>query len=218
MRYLLCLAALAAGCGRPEMPWLPPLSPIPALAPALPAARDAITDYARRAIAICDPAKLSPLVREALAQDVGVVAAATFPVAAEAEAFVALLCIESAYDQAARSPAGAVGVAQVMPAYAAEFATECGAPFSAGKAVPSDVGVQAVNLRLGACHFRHLLEVTGGNIPLALASYNAGASSKTAAKLKAGATGAAETSGYLARHYVLTEQLRGGKDGDPISH
>jgi soluble lytic murein transglycosylase-like protein len=213
----LVLAFGLGGCAAPEpVLVLPPLhlaDPVPA------PTGDTVTEYARRALALCAAPGLSPLVREALAQDVAAVALATFPTdAAYAEAYVALVCIESGYDQSARSPVGAVGVAQVMPAYAAEFAAECGLP----KPAPTDVAVLGPNLRLGACHFRHLLEATSGNIPLALAGYNAGAASKTTSRLRAGVAGAAETSGYLARHYVLTERLRAtaseAPDGGTLSH
>jgi hypothetical protein len=206
MKQLLTLTLCLTACAPAPVP--PALPQIHVPAPPARADPPALVAYAAKALAVCAAPGLSPLVRQALAEDVAAVAAAAFPASeAEAQAFVVLVCIESRYDQAARSSAGAVGLTQVLPQFAAGFGRECGD--AAPAAVPADASYAGANLRLGACHFRALLRALDGNVPLALASYNAGSSSTTAAKLKLGGTGAAETSGYLARHYVLTEQLRG---------
>ena len=67
---------------------------------------------------------------------------------------------ESGFNQAARSPKGAVGVMQLMPATAAAL------------------GVDALdrrgNVQGGAAYLSRMLERFGGDVRLALAAYNAG--------------------------------------------
>lgn len=204
MKYLLFLNIVLVSCGRPD-----PLEALPQFHfPEAPTAvvPDQMVDYSRKAIQLCAPGRFSEAAGEVLAQDVSRVATEVFRSnEKEAEAFVAMLCIESQFDQSAKSPVGAVGVSQLMPQYLQDFSKDCGL----GRVVPKDIEQLAINLRLGACHFRAVLNSVGGNIPLALASYNAGSNSRTLANLRKGGTGAKETSDYIARHYVVTEKLRG---------
>jgi hypothetical protein len=117
-----------------------------------------------------------------------------------ARAYVALLCIESRFDNSARSPVGAVGIAQVMPGNAPEFAALCGMD-------ATDVYSLEVNVRMGACFFRSLVHQFDGNIALALAAYNSGPSSSTTRRLATLDVGAQETSGYLAKNFVLLQEM-----------
>jgi hypothetical protein len=148
-------------------------------------------------------AKLSEVRAQTMADTVARIATRMFADRAQRQAFVALVCIESRFASDAKSPVGAVGPAQVMPQYAAEFARECGL----GAVAPGDVLDPTTNLQIGACRFRSLLQQFDGNVALALAGYNSGAASPTTKKLAGGGNGAAETSEYLSRHYVLTQKL-----------
>jgi soluble lytic murein transglycosylase-like protein len=73
----------------------------------------------------------------------------------------AVMETESAFDATAVSPVGALGLMQLMPAVAAEL----------GAVDPLD---PRQNIMAGARYLRQLLDAHGGNVRLALASYNAG--------------------------------------------
>ena len=78
---------------------------------------------------------------------------------------------ESSFDRTAVSHAGARGLMQLMPGTAAEQAGKMGYGYDFGR-LTSD---PAYNVMLGSAYFRRLLDQWGGNYPLAVASYNAGA-------------------------------------------
>ncbi|MBT0962774.1 lytic transglycosylase domain-containing protein [Denitromonas sp. IR12] len=92
----------------------------------------------------------------------------------------AVVKIESGYDAAAVSPKGARGLAQVMPATAERFGHD--------------------GLDAGARYLRHLIDRFGGDLPLALAAYNAGPG---AVERHGGMPPYAETQAYVPR--VLAE-------------
>jgi soluble lytic murein transglycosylase-like protein len=73
----------------------------------------------------------------------------------------AVIRAESAYNARARSPKGALGLMQLIPATATRFGVSN--PFD-----PAD------NLRGGVTYLGHLLKRFRGDVPLSLAAYNAG--------------------------------------------
>ena len=82
----------------------------------------------------------------------------------------AVIYAESRFDEHARSSQGAVGLMQVLPSTAAQIAGETG-----GVAfVPSDLEDPRVNIRYGCYYLRRALEQFDGDVPAAVASYNAG--------------------------------------------
>jgi len=73
----------------------------------------------------------------------------------------ALIEVESGFNARARSPKGAIGLMQVMPATAARYGSY-------------DLYSPEQNLEVGARYLRDLLKMFDGNVKLAVAAYNAG--------------------------------------------
>jgi soluble lytic murein transglycosylase-like protein/TolA-binding protein len=73
---------------------------------------------------------------------------------------------ESFYNPLVRSPVGATGLMQLMPPTAKEL----------GRRLHSSSNVEnpEINIRLGTFYFRQLVDMFGGGVQLAVASYNAG--------------------------------------------
>ena len=77
---------------------------------------------------------------------------------------------ESAFDSDAVSPAGAVGLMQLMPATASFMASDLQLSFS----IPRLTMDGRYNLTLGRGYVEHLISDFGGSYALAIAAYNAG--------------------------------------------
>lgn len=77
---------------------------------------------------------------------------------------------ESSFDRSAVSHAGARGMMQLMPATAREQAGKMGLGYD-GSRLTSDPNY---NVMLGSAYFARMLNNWDGNVPLAVASYNAG--------------------------------------------
>ncbi|MGH7644334.1 MAG: lytic transglycosylase domain-containing protein, partial [Gemmatimonadales bacterium] len=84
--------------------------------------------------------------------------------------FAALVRQESVFDPEALSPAGARGLAQLLPGTAAATARGLDVAF-----YPDWITVPDFNLHLGAAHFAELERRFPGRIEAAVAAYNAGA-------------------------------------------
>jgi soluble lytic murein transglycosylase len=78
---------------------------------------------------------------------------------------------ESSFDRGAVSGANARGMMQLMPGTASEQARKSGVVYDYGR-LTSDPNY---NVMLGSAYFQRLVNMWGGNYPLAVASYNAGA-------------------------------------------
>ncbi len=77
---------------------------------------------------------------------------------------------ESSFDPYAVSHAGARGLMQLMVGTARDQAGKLGVGFDSYKLISDP----AYNVMIGSAYFRHMLDIWGGNVPLAVASYNAG--------------------------------------------
>src|SRR5205814_431619 len=82
---------------------------------------------------------------------------------------VAIVRQESVFDAQALSPAGARGLAQLLPGTAALTARGLDVTF-----YPDWITVPDLNLHLGAAHLQELLQRFGGRVDAAAAAYNAG--------------------------------------------
>jgi len=82
----------------------------------------------------------------------------------------ALIRRESQFDRDIRSPVGATGLMQLMPATAAETARRVALP----EFRQEQVTVPEINMTLGARYLRDMLDRYGGAVTPALISYNAG--------------------------------------------
>lgn len=82
----------------------------------------------------------------------------------------ALIRTESSFSPAVKSPAGAIGLMQLMPATARVTAREKG-PFDPARLTTPDY-----NIMLGTRHFRELLKGFDGDLVYSVAAYNAGTS------------------------------------------
>lgn len=73
----------------------------------------------------------------------------------------AVIEVESGFNARARSPKGAIGLMQVMPSTAARYGSY-------------DLYSPEQNVEVGARYLRDLLSMFNGDVPLAVAAYNAG--------------------------------------------
>lgn len=77
---------------------------------------------------------------------------------------------ESSFDRSAVSHAGARGLMQLMPGTAREQAGKMGYGYDYGRLTTDP----SYNVMLGSAYFARMLNTWDGNVPLAVASYNAG--------------------------------------------
>jgi soluble lytic murein transglycosylase-like protein len=82
---------------------------------------------------------------------------------------MALIHQESAFNPKARSVVGAMGLMQLMPATGRELGNRIHGSFSTARLEDPEF-----NIELGTFYLRHLIDLFGGNVQLAVASYNAG--------------------------------------------
>ena len=120
------------------------------------------------------------------------------------EAFIFLMCQESQYRTNLTSPAGAKGIAQMMPATAQAEADN----LKMGKLTPDDLFDAEINILLGYTHFKGLAASYNGNLAKASAGYNGGPAGSTLKAMKNGGLGAQETDAYVRSMYDMSEERR----------
>jgi soluble lytic murein transglycosylase-like protein len=163
----LLLACLAAGAARADLYHFRDDAGVPHFSdpPTDPRARLYLRAGARPALAPAPAGRVPPARRARLTQEV---AEAARRARLDPALLHAVIAVESAYDPAAVSPKGALGLMQLMPATAARY----------GVRDPFDV---EQNLAAGASHLRGLIDRYAGDTALALAAYNAGSGAVQAA-------------------------------------
>ena len=150
-------------------------------------------------------APLSKLRREVTADYIAQVAEQRLSTDEERKYWIAVLGRESRFFQGAKSPVGAIGIGQIMPQFGEDFARACGFE----DYTTEDVNDVLINLHISACFFKSLNKQHGGFVQLALASYNAGASSPSLKNYKNLGSMAHETANYVSSIWLiasLTEQ------------
>ena len=124
--------------------------------------------------------KASPMKQQIIAQSLVRVSKKIFASYEQRTNFAVLVAIESGFNPAIKSAAGAIGLAQIMPKYARDFGKLCGVSNFDSK---EDIYDVEINLTLGACLYRELLGNFDGNNALALVAYNSGAKSRAISEL-----------------------------------
>lgn len=111
-------------------------------------------------------------------------------------ALTSIAALESAYTQSARGASGEIGVFQLLPNTAAYAADVCGLQ---GR----DPAQLRDNVLLAVCYFRYLVAKAEGDVPAAVAAFNAGPS--VVAKVTGLRNINATTANYLAKWYRLRD-------------
>jgi soluble lytic murein transglycosylase-like protein len=107
----------------------------------------------------------------------------------------AVIFVESQYNPAARSPAGAIGLMQLMPDTAKRYGVK-------------DLLDPEQNIRAGAAYLRDLMALFGNDLRLVLAAYNAG--EEAVAKYGNRIPPYRETAAYVPRVLSQYRKLRAG--------
>lgn len=159
-------------------------------------------DYALLMMRIVN-ADLSLVRRNVIARSIVNVANDIFSSLDEKKQFVVMIAIESKFNTDAKSPAGALGLTQIMPQYAREFGVSCGIK----DIRDSDMIHPDVNLILGACRFKALLDAFNGQPVPALVAYNAGLASNQLKQLQSlREITNTETASYVVKWIYVKDQ------------
>ena len=170
-------------------------------APLVMANQQALGDMVLKLIGIVQP-KMSLARKQILARTFVRVASDVLQDEEQGRYFAILVAIESRFTADVVSPAGAMGMAQLMPSTAREFGKLCGVTGFDNE----DLKDTELNLTIGACVFRTLVTSYKGNLASALVAYNAGGASLSLKQLHSLANIAnTETASYVAKFMYLNE-------------
>ena len=111
-----------------------------------------------------------PVSRDELRRVVRVVEKASRRHGADPLMVLAVIQVESRFDPWAVSPQGALGLMQLRPETAREFASRLGIPWTSDDLLFDP----EVNVAVGTCYLKHLLDRFDGNLDAALAAYERG--------------------------------------------
>ena len=177
---LVCVALNTLSCGvlfaGPESrPALPPVTlapdPQPLAAPAVPAPEPRETAVHRQVAEIAEflSTRHTGLVRDEIQALAGAIVAEARRHDLDPALVLAVMHVESRYNNFALSPVGAVGLMQILPSTGAELAAKAGIEWEGSRTLLEPT----TNVRLGVAYLRELAD-RYGDLPTALAAYNWG--------------------------------------------
>lgn len=120
------------------------------------------------------------------------------------ELWIAIIANESRFNARAKSPAGAIGLGQVMPRSANWYGEKCGIT----GVTENDLYDIRINALVSACVYRELLKATGGSAVRAMIGYNAGQFSKDHTRIDQFVNINKETANYIAKITRFLEKTR----------
>lgn len=166
--------------------------------------KDALIQFTLKAMDLPPESKLSGTNKQILAVKIANIVVGRIGTQDAQEQYVSMIKIESNFDNTARSPVGATGIGQIMPATFTDAAKNCGLEVKS-----SDITNEDINLTVGACYFKALLTEQGNNPRLASLAYNGG--SKVAAKFKKMADVNQESANYALKTEHVKDLVRSDK-------
>jgi hypothetical protein len=155
--------------------------------------------------------QISEFQKQLMAQAIVRVSGNVFATFEERTWFVILINNESGFDKNAKSLSGAVGLTQVMPQFVEEFGNHC----NITNVNPSEASDMEINLTLGACRFKHLLQNYNGVYSTALAAYNGGKNAKSVKELQRLANVSTEET---AQYIIRFTHVKATADANERSH
>jgi hypothetical protein len=142
---------------------------------------------------------LSMAKRLRVARVIGNVAVKVFDSVERRKDWIVLLGMESQFNQSARSKKGAMGIGQIMPRFAKEFANLCGLR-------SANLQELEVNAHMSACLFNNLARDMQGT-HLALVAYNAGKNSQDVRRMQELRNINPQTANYISKFAYVREGL-----------
>ena len=122
---------------------------------------------------------------------------------------LAIITVESDWQNGVTSDRGAVGLMQLKELAITDAIAQCNMGSQAANLTPEVVRTNpAANVLLGTCYYLYALEKAGGNTAAALTIYNGGF--KQLARLEKGLKLAPETGSYVTRVLFLIESCARG--------
>jgi len=149
-------------------------------------------------------ARLTEVQKATIVSTLSTIAVSEFSNFEQRELWIAVIAQESKFNPKAESPAGALGIGQVMPTSADWYGEQCGIT----DITKQDLYDIRINAMISACIFNALLVKTNGSPSLALVSYNAGEFSKDVKNIDKMVNINTESANYVAKITRFLEKTR----------
>ena len=163
--------------------------------------RKALVEFTLTAMDMEPKSRISQAKKTALAEKLARAVVQALPTLDSREQYISMVKIESNFENSARSPVGATGIGQIMPATFNGTIKKMDID-----ARPEDITNEDVNLAVGAFYFNELLNEQKGNPRLASIAYNGGG--RTAEKFKKMVDINPESSNYALKTEHVKDTVR----------